>query len=136
MMTKPSPRRGGIILIAVLVCVGVVTSLMLTAMASAIRSHRQLRIEHQYEQTRRLATAGARRWASGHDGDGDAEVWDAGGALPNHEVAIVRWHDQDPRGGQRPQGVIGYVTAEIRAAGPAGVITRFTLPIEEPKDDE
>ncbi len=117
----------GIALIAVLVVAGVVASLMLTAMAAAVRTHRQLRVEHQYEQTRRLAVAGTRHWTSPPDADG--AVWDAGGAIGGYETATVRWSDHDPRKPKSDDDNEAFVTAEIRSGGPAGVTTRYTLPV-------
>ena len=57
---KKNQRRGAI-LIAVLVCLGIATTIVLGAVQTGMRQHRQVRRELQVEQTRWLLDAGIER---------------------------------------------------------------------------
>ena len=54
-------KRRGVILIAVLVCLGIATTIVLGAVQTSIRQHRQVRKELQVEQTKWLLDAGIDR---------------------------------------------------------------------------
>ncbi len=58
-------QRRGAILVAVLVCLGIATTIVLGAVQSSIRQHRQVRQELQLEQTRWLLDAGIERAIAG-----------------------------------------------------------------------
>lgn len=58
-------KRRGTILIAVLVCLGVATTIVLGAVQTSIRQHRQVRQELQLEQTRWLLDAGIDKAVAG-----------------------------------------------------------------------
>ena len=57
-VSSASGKRDGATLIVVLVCLGLITSLMFTAFQSSLKQRRQLDRELQMEQTRWLAKAG------------------------------------------------------------------------------
>lgn len=58
MNSKRIKRRRGTILVAVLVCLGAATTIVLSTVHVSIRQHRQVRQELQLEQTRWLLDAG------------------------------------------------------------------------------
>ena len=65
MRSRNLPKRRGAILIAVLVCLGIATTIVLGAVQTSIRQHRQVRNELQLEQTRWLLDAGVERAVAG-----------------------------------------------------------------------
>ncbi|MFT7632431.1 MAG: type II secretory pathway pseudopilin PulG [Mariniblastus sp.] len=58
---RKSSQRSGAILIVMLVCLGVATTILFTVIQSSIRARRQLQSELQMEQTKWLVDAGIRR---------------------------------------------------------------------------
>ena len=56
-----SSARQGVVLIAVLVCIGVATTILLGAVEKSLRCRRQMRNEAQVEQVRWLVDASARK---------------------------------------------------------------------------
>ena len=58
MKLKQNKHRNGAVLVVVLVCLGVITALIFTALQTSLRHRRQLDRELQMEQTRLLAEAG------------------------------------------------------------------------------
>ena len=65
MRSRNLKKRRGTILIAVLVCLGIATTIVLGAVQSSMRQHRQVRRELQVEQTRWLLDAGIERAVTG-----------------------------------------------------------------------
>ena len=61
MRSRNLKKRRGTILIAVLVCLGIATTIVLGAVQSSMRQHRQVRRELQVEQARWLLDAGIER---------------------------------------------------------------------------
>ena len=57
----PQRSRGGVVLIAVLVCMGVVMTILLGAVQTSLHCRRQMRNEAQLEQTCWLLDAGIRQ---------------------------------------------------------------------------
>ena len=58
---QPERSRGGVVLIAVLVCMGIVMTLLLGAVQTSLHCRRQMRNEAQLEQTRWLVDAGIQK---------------------------------------------------------------------------
>lgn len=58
---KGQARQRGIVLIAVLVCIGVATTILFGAVEKSLRCRRQMRNETQLEQVRWLVDAGIRK---------------------------------------------------------------------------
>jgi Tfp pilus assembly protein PilX len=88
------PRhRNGTVLVCVLVCVAVASALVVGATRSALRTHRQLRVQRQLRQTELLAEAAVERAIRqlGHNVQYRGETWELSPhALPEDEAASAR----------------------------------------------
>lgn len=73
---KRCVRRGGI-LVAILVCLTIVSSLAIGALTTAIRNHRETKLLHQLRQTDLLVDSGIKRALSEFELDSnyDGEQW-------------------------------------------------------------
>lgn len=84
--------RRGTILILVLVCMGVATSIVLATVQSSVRQRRQMRQELKMEQTQWLLEAGIRRGISRWDDEVayEGETWAVTPALAKYPNATVK----------------------------------------------
>ena len=71
-MSKPTQRKGTV-LVAVLVCLGLIGTLMFASVRVSLQQRRQLERELQMEQTRLLADAGLERAIEMIESGSDAE---------------------------------------------------------------
>ena len=84
-------HRSGSVLVAVLVCFGVVAAILLGVTQSSLMRRRQLKREYQMEQTRILADAGV-VFAIGHFKDAEADTWNETAVeLADYSLATVKW---------------------------------------------
>jgi type II secretory pathway component PulJ len=72
--SRANPNRRGVVLIAVLVCLGVIAAIMFSAMQTSLRHRRQMARELQMEQTRWLAEAGMNQAVSAIESKDEARV--------------------------------------------------------------
>ena len=84
-------NRSGAILICVLVCMSVVTTMTMIALQASLRHRRQMNTHWRLEQTRWLLDAGLSRAISKlqTNPDYEGETWSLDRALVRHEVARV-----------------------------------------------
>lgn len=127
MRRLPDSPRIGTLLVCVLVCLGIATSIMLTAVHSSLRARRQIARELQMEQTRWLLDAGVARARSQLRGDSgySGESWEVTPALAAHQTARIEISlgDENAADGSRRLAV----TATIRGRDPGSLPTRRTL---------
>lgn len=121
-------KRGGSLLICVVACISIVSSILMGATHSALRARSQVRVERQLRQVELLLEAGVRRAAAraAEQDEYDGETWTlAADAIP--EFARGRVDIEVDRSGAQP---IVNVAAEL-SAGSARTIRRsfqFSLP--------
>lgn len=91
-MNGNQPRRGGAILICVLVCMGIVSTITLLAVRTSLQVRRQMRQEVQLEQTRWLLDAGLARGLQRlrDRPDYQGETWNVAPALSTYAEATVQ----------------------------------------------
>ena len=84
-------RRLGSLLVCVLVCLGIATSIMLTAIHSSLRARRQIVRELQMEQTRWLIDAGLQRAVKmvASDPNYMGETWNVVPTIDSHADATI-----------------------------------------------
>ena len=126
MKIRNRTRRRGAILIAVLVCLAIATTIVLGAVQSSIRQHRQVRQELQLEQTRWLLDAGVGRAMAGFQAQPDSYAGESLTITPalkkftraTIDISVIK---QDPQ----PERVRLRVTARLGgAAATAPVMQR------------
>ena len=84
-------RRGGI-LICILACLAIVSSLVSLTVQSALRNRREIRTQHHLRQTELLLTAGIQRATEklAQDSSYEGERWQLSSTVfPNYEKAEV-----------------------------------------------
>ena len=88
---KPHRERGGVVLVAAIVCLSVATALVVVTARQSLDARRQGRHERQLRQTEYLLDAGIRRAIAGLRGDTSyaGETWQPVTALPDFEVVNV-----------------------------------------------
>ncbi len=86
-----SDQRVGAVLVCVLVCMGIATTIGLVAVRSSLQVRRQLRQELQLEQTRWLLDAGIARGLQqlNRRPDYQGETWEVSPALPTDMHATI-----------------------------------------------
>lgn len=123
-------KRSGAILVCVLVCMGIATTIGLVAVRSSLQARRQMRQEVQLEQTRWLLDAGLARGlqqlrqSPAYQG----ETWNVAPALQSYPDAVVNIEvladSSAPDGPARLQvtAVLGH--SDPLSAAPAGATRR------------
>lgn len=91
MRRGPRGHRGGIVLVCVLVCMGIASTIVLASVQSSLTARRQMRTEIQLEQTRWLLEAGVVRAVQNARADSDyqGETWQVDDAVDEFERARI-----------------------------------------------
>lgn len=129
MKRKKRFGRRGSLLISVLVCLGIATSITLTGIHSSLRARRQVARELQMEQTRWLVDAGLNRGLIRIRSNADyaGEIWEVTPPLNAHTqatIAVTREASELPDGKTRLTA-----TATIRSLDPISQVTQRTRSI-------
>jgi hypothetical protein len=121
-MRVAKSRSSGSILICVLVCLGIATSIMMVSVRSSLRVRRQMRNETQLEQTRWLLEAGVRRGVNRlrEDPGYRGETWQVVPALTAYrdatvEIKVTRDGASDERARMRVSARIGGQTTHTES---------------------
>lgn len=84
-------QRDGAVLVAVLASLVIVIALVGSAIRSTLQGRRQCKLELQMQQAEVLLQAGMDRIASADVAKADWQTWDARLALPEFDIAEVRY---------------------------------------------
>jgi type II secretory pathway component PulK len=136
---RPSSHehRRGTLLVCVLVCLGIATSIMLSAIQTSLRERRQLTRELQMEQTRWLVDAGIMRGIERLRADRryEGETWEVSPALCKESVAkiVITRTSEGDEGTTRL-----HITAMIRGPEPNSPLTQHSklVVVEDELTDE
>lgn len=128
-------QRRGMLLICVLVCLGIASTITGLTIQSSLRARKQMKRHWQLEQTRTLLDAGVRRAVSQSSAGEEAweETWDVSNAFEKFSVASVSVESAV----DGPPDQNNYrVTAELRTNELTPTVTRRSRLISLPESTQ